>query len=315
MYLTLIILYHTLMNSIKNLIDNHPECKDPQIIDVILESGAANGSYHLGCMMYIYGLEQKKIIKIDRISGSSIGAIIALYYFTNTLDDFFHDYKKLRECFKNKLNVAVLKKIIEDKIEKINDVLFNKIKKKLFIVYHSVNEKKQIVKTNFKDKNELLMSILKSSHIPYITDTTFFLEDNKDFFFDGGIPHIFSERNNKQKILYIQINNFQTVTGFFSVRKEKNNFGRFLKGSLDAHQLFLYKKPGVFCSYINDWYFFDFLFLRFKQIIMTIIFFIFIFLNYTLTFLWPFIIDFPFVQNLTTIFINIYRDFILFYCL
>ena len=50
------------MESIKNLIDNHPECKETQTIDLILESGAANGSYHLGCMMYIYGLEQKKIM-------------------------------------------------------------------------------------------------------------------------------------------------------------------------------------------------------------------------------------------------------------
>ena len=113
------------MNSIKNLIDNHPVCKEPETIDVILESGAANGSYHLGCMMYISGLEQNKIIKIDRISGSSIGAIIALYYFTNTLDDFFHDYKKLRECFKHKLNVSFLKKILEEKIKKNKQLKLN----------------------------------------------------------------------------------------------------------------------------------------------------------------------------------------------
>ena len=303
------------MDSIKNLIDNHPECNEPKIIDLVLESGAANGSYHLGCMMYIKGLEQRNIIKIDRISGSSIGAIISLYYFTNTLDDFFNDYKKLRECFRNNLNVSILKSILKNKIKKLDDITFNTIKTKLFIVYHSVNNKKQIVKTNFIDKNDLLISILKSSHIPYITDNSFFLEDNKDFFFDGGVPHIFSERNSKQQIIYIQINNFRNLTGFFSVRKEKNNYGRFLKGALDAHQLFLYKKSGIFCSYIKDWYFFDFLFLRCKRLIMTITFYIFIFLNYILTHFYPFIIDFPFVQNLSTIFINIYKDFILFYCL
>jgi len=303
------------MENIKNLIDNHPENKKCQIIDLVLESGAANGSYHLGCMMYIYGLEKKNIIKIDRVSGSSIGAIVALYYFTNTLNEFFQDYIQLRECFKTNLNLSLLKVLLKKKIENIDDKVFNLIKLKLFIVYHSVKEKKQIIKTDFKDKDDLLISILKSSHIPYITDNTFFLEDENDLFFDGGIPYIFPERNNKQKIVYIQINNLRNINGFFSVKKEKNNYGRFLKGALDAHQLFLYKKSGIFCSYINEWNIFDFIFLRLKQLVITIVFFIFIFANYILTIIYPYVTNVVFVQNISTILINIYRDLILFYCL
>ena len=66
-------------------------------LDLVLESGAANGSY-IGCLLHI-GTERKSK-RIDRISGSSIGAIASLYYLTDTLDDFIEDYKSKCECFK-----------------------------------------------------------------------------------------------------------------------------------------------------------------------------------------------------------------------
>ena len=303
------------MENIKNLIYNYPKQKECKIIDLILESGAANGSYHLGCVMYLFGLEQKNIIKIDRISGSSIGSIIALYYFTNTLDEFFKDYQKLRECFKQNLNVKILKDLLKNKISLIDDKTFNLIKTKLYIVYHSINNREQIIKTNFKDKEDLYHSILKSSHIPYITDGNYFYEHDNDKFFDGGIPYIFPERNSDNNIVYVSINNLYNLNGFFSVKKEKNNYGRFLKGALDAHQLFLYNKRGIFCSYINNWNIFDYFILRFKQLFMKIIFFTFISFYYVFNMLYPYIGSIVVLQNITTIFKNIYRDVILFYCL
>ena len=99
------------MDMIKNLAENYPESNKMQHLDLVLESGAANGSYHIGCLLYIKELERKNKLKIDRISGSSIGAIAGLYYLTDTLDDFIEDYKTLRECFKRHLNLKGLKTI------------------------------------------------------------------------------------------------------------------------------------------------------------------------------------------------------------
>lgn len=303
------------MENIKNLIDNYPKQESCKVIDLVLESGAANGSYHLGCMMYLQGLEQKKIIKIDRISGSSIGSIIAIYYFTDTLSEFFCDYKKLRNCFKEHLNVNILKTILEKKINQIDTRTFNIIKSKLYVVFHSIKEKQQITKTNFKDKDDLLYSILKSSHIPYIINGNYFFEYNDDKFFDGGIPYIFPERNSETNIVYISINNLYNLSGIISVKKEKNNYGRFLKGALDAHQLFLYDKKGVFCSYVNKWNIFDYFILRIKQIILKISFYALILIYIIFNFINNYIGDFVFIQNINTVCKNIYRDVILFYCL
>ena len=73
---------------IKNLVVNLPKEENLGSIDLVLESGAANGSYQIGCLLYLKELENQKKVKIDRISGSSIGAISGFYYFTNMLDKY-----------------------------------------------------------------------------------------------------------------------------------------------------------------------------------------------------------------------------------
>ena len=84
---------------IKNLVVNLPKEQNLGSIDLVLESGAANGSYQIGCLIYLKELEKQNKVKIDRISGSSIGAISGFYYFTNTLDKFQEDYLLLRLFF------------------------------------------------------------------------------------------------------------------------------------------------------------------------------------------------------------------------
>ena len=194
------------MDMIKNLVENYPESNKMQHLDLVLESGAANGSYHIGCLLYIKELERKNKLKIDRISGSSIGAIAGLYYLTDTLDEFIEDYKTLRECFKRHLNLKGLKTILRDKIKNLSNDDFKKVNQKLFIVFHDITQRQQILKSEFKNKDDLLHSILKSSHIPYITDETFLYRENDRYYFDGGIPHIFCNRESGEKnILYINI--------------------------------------------------------------------------------------------------------------
>ena len=65
------------------LVVNLPKGENLGSIDLVLEAGAANGSYQIGCLLYLKELENQKKVKIDRISGSSIGAISGFYYFTD----------------------------------------------------------------------------------------------------------------------------------------------------------------------------------------------------------------------------------------
>ena len=47
---------------INNLIDEIPQTSNPERTDVILEGGLFNGSYLLGALYYLKGLEQRNII-------------------------------------------------------------------------------------------------------------------------------------------------------------------------------------------------------------------------------------------------------------
>ena len=73
------------MNFIENLVNNFPITKKKWHLDIVLEGGVANGSYQIGCLLYLKLLEKKCKLKIDRISGVSIGAITGFYYIINSL--------------------------------------------------------------------------------------------------------------------------------------------------------------------------------------------------------------------------------------
>jgi hypothetical protein len=304
------------MNYLQNLVDNHPKTNDVMDMDIVLESGAAAGGFQVGCLLYINSLEEKGILKINRISGSSIGAVVGFYYFTKSLQDFLEDYTKLRDCFKQKLNVDILKGILEEKINKLTSKELENLNERLHIVYHDVEKKEQTMINTFTQKKELLSSLLKSCHIPFLTSSSmFYVEDGKEFY-DGGIPYIFPERSKSdKKILYVSICNYNKLTSLFSVKKELNPYGRVLEGALDAHNFFLYNSKVRFCSYINDWDMFDYFILRLKQLIFGTFFYIAINIYYILKFMYPFVSRFLIVQYFSPLIYNIYRDILLFYCL
>ena len=301
---------------ILNLIENHPKTKDCFDMDIVLESGAANGSYHIGCLTYISLLEKKNIVKVNRISGSSVGAIAGLYYFINSLQNFKDDYIKLRNCFKQNQNYSILKKILEDRIKHLTDKDMEKLNNKLFVVFHDVEKKKQIIKSTFNNKEEVVSSLLKSSHLPYIANNKLFYIENDKAYFDGGIPHIFTERGaDDNRIIYINISSFNKLKGLFCTNKEINNYGRMLEGALDAHEFFLYERNSKFCSYVNKWKLADFTILRLKQLIFKLLFYFFVIINYMAQKIFPCVSEYYLFQTISPVVGGFYKDFLLFYCI
>lgn len=301
---------------IKNLVVNLPEKKNLGTIDLVLESGAANGSYQIGCLLYLKELEKQKKIKIDRISGSSIGAISGFYYFTNTLDKFQYDYVLLTECFKKNLNVSVLKEILERKMKNISEEDIKELNDKLFIVYHDAQQKQQVLRKKYKNKEDLLNCLLKTSHLPFlVTQNSLCYEEKNKFYIDGGIPHIFENRDDyDKKILYISILGYNNLKGMFSVKREKNNYGRLLTGALDIHNFMLHN-TSKFCSYVNEWKMRDYAFLRLKQFIVKICVLLVIYVHLIVSFIHPFIENTTIYNHLSPLIYNFYRDCLLFYCL
>ena len=62
---------------VNKLIENLPESsKKLQNIDLVLDGGLFNGSYLVGALYFLKEMERRQYIKIDRISGCSIGSIV-----------------------------------------------------------------------------------------------------------------------------------------------------------------------------------------------------------------------------------------------
>jgi len=247
-------------NYIDELLKNINKTYD---LDVVIEGGAFNGSYILGILFFLKRMEKKKLIKIKRFSGCSIGGILCFQYLTNNLKNSLQEYTLFRDSFYKHQNFNILEERIDLIIKKMKN--FEKIKKnKLFLTFY--NNKKQIVQSEYKDKEDLKNALLKTSHLPYLINGDCYLKLDNKFYLDGLFPHIFLNR--KDDILYISPNNFSRLQKMFIVKNEISTYGRVSEGILDAYNFFFYNKPSQMCSFVNRWSIIQFTSTRLKHLFM-----------------------------------------------
>ena len=138
--------------------------------------------------------------------------------------------------------------------------------------------------------------IFKSCYLPYICgkDLTY-----KSKYIDGIVPHIFNNRDkhNKVKILYVSINQFDKIKNMFRA-KENNMNGRILEGIVDCYKFFYDEKPTFFCSYVNNWSFISFSYLRCKQYSILIVFYLLYYCIIYLKMIYPFLKDYKIISLL-----------------
>ena len=258
---------------INNLIFNIDKPKTPMVLDVILEGGAFNGSYELGVCYFLKELERQHYIKVNRISGTSIGTIVGTCYLLDKLDDYYDSYNKLREQWKNTLNVSLYKDVLNETLSDISDDVLETINDRLFITYNDITTNQQIVKSNFNNKDDFIHSIFKSCHIPYISSDDLCEEE---FFIDGGLPFIFIDRekekiNQQKDILYVNVSTFNILSDCINVSKEVTHDGRILNGILKCYDLFMKNENNDMCSFISKWKIQQYTMLRLKQICITLL--------------------------------------------
>ena len=263
----------TLNTYINCLIENIDENNLPRELDLVLDSGAFNGVYMMGALFYIKEIQRREKIKINRISGASIGSVLGLLFLLDKLDltmgIALKGYKILRKSqdltkFKKKLNELMINNLKEDDLDKING--------KLYITYFDTTKNKQIIKKKYKNCEEVKNTILKSMHVPYLFDRN--ITDNEGCI-DGAFPYIFKqkERENK-KILFVNLQSFDKFINMIYIKKEKNIYSRVFNGILDIHNFFSENKPTKMCSYVNEWAIKDILLFRLREIIYTMIVYI-----------------------------------------
>ena len=214
-------------------------------------------------------MEKQNFIKINRISGCSIGSIIAFIYIIDCLDISENFYSIIFEQFKNtnQLNInIILNQFLENKIP---DDICSKVNNKLFITYYNIKTHNKKVKYIYKDKQDIINTILKSSYIPFVMDGNILFQKK---YIDGINPYIFKIKNNT-KILHLDLFGFDKLKYLINIKNEKTNFHRILGGLLDIHNFFIKQSNTDMCSYVNDWTFYDKMRIFFKTIIENILIF------------------------------------------
>ena len=176
-----------------NLIKNIHKKEKPISMDIVLEGGTNNGYYEVGVLMFLKELENQGFIKVNRISGASVGSFMGFHYFNNSLNSTTQTFITMKNHFKKEQNIHIFKELLEKDIKSMKKEIFEKIKKdKFYISTIDINKKKYIVQNEYNNKEDLKEAIFKSCYIPYICGTTLSYKNN---YVDGTIPHIFYNRD------------------------------------------------------------------------------------------------------------------------
>lgn len=215
-------------------------------INLILDGGAFSGSYILGSLYYIKELERRRKIKIDKMSGCSIGSILCILYKLNDLDYCSQVYSRIRECFKNNGNLYILYDIMKELQDKMDKDFYIKCNNKIFLTYYDIKYSTCVVKSRFNSNEEIIDTMIKSSYIPYICGKDVLY---KNRFLDGLKPYTFK----KGKTLFINLcMDYKCIIGMMNIKNEINNVERILYGILDIHTFFMTEKPTSMCYYIDN---------------------------------------------------------------
>ena len=247
---------------IENLPDDIKNVNEPIKMDVVLDGGIFNGSYHVGALYFLKEMENRKYIKIERISGCSVGSIVGFLYFIDSLDLMPKLYDLINKEFRQTYNLNLIKELKKHLSERIPNDICERVNRKLFITYNNIKKGTKPVKSVYKNVDDIINTIIKSSYIPYLIDGNI-LYENK--YIDGITPFIFKER--EKKILYLDLFGSDKIVNLLNVKIEKTNYHRILSGLLDIHSFFIKQSNTPMCSYVNDWTYSNICFNHIKTLI------------------------------------------------
>ena len=257
---------------IENLPDDLKNSKTPLRLDLVLDGGIFNGSYLVGALCFLKEMEKRNYIIIERISGCSIGSVVAFLYFIDALDMMPQLYDIVKKDFQNGYKLPTIKDIKKHLKDRTPNDICEKINGKLYICYNNVRKCKKSVRSQYKDTDEIFDTIIKSCFVPYLIDGNF-LYGNK--YIDGINPYIFNKVPDK-KILYLDLFGYDKIGNLLNVKNEKTNFHRILSGLLDIHSFYIKQSNTQMCSYVNDWSVnnktFNYIKVLFEKLIMNFIY-------------------------------------------
>jgi uncharacterized membrane protein required for colicin V production len=261
---------------VNKLIENLPhENKRCQKINLILDGGAFNGSYLVGALYFLKEMERRKYVKIDKISGCSVGSIVGFLYFIDSLDLMPKLYDLVKNDFRNNFSLNIIKTLKKQLEGRIPDDIFLKVNGKLFICYNDIKRNKKIVKNHYKNVDDLIDTIIKSCYIPFLIDKNMLY---KKKYIDGINAYIFKNEPDK-KNLHMELLGYNKIFHSLNIKNEKSNFHRILEGLLDIHCFYIKKTNTDMCSFVEEWNIFNKFHHSLKLLLEKIIVYFLLFLN------------------------------------
>jgi hypothetical protein len=211
----------------------------PQQINLILDSGAFSGSYLIGVLKYIKALELQNKVKVNKISGCSVGALLGYFYLTDKLGMCEDVIEKVKNsyCSTGLFETTKVRKFFETKCDKDD---YKKCNNRLFCTYFDVRDLKnkesckyQTLVYEFTDNAHLFECLVRGSYIPFFSDNTLFYDK---YYIDGFYPYVFKEEPETKCIFCLLIQNY--LSGMFYIKDEINFSERETKGILETHAYF-----------------------------------------------------------------------------
>lgn len=235
---------------VNKLIDNVPiEIVNNERIDLVLDGGIFNGSYLVGALYFLKEMERRRYVTIERISGCSVGSIVAFLYFIDALDIMTDLYEKAKHDFQSNFCLSILKHLKRHLQSRLPEKVCDMVNGRLFICYNNVRTRKKIVKSTYSSADDIIQTIIKSCYIPYLIDNKP-LYKNK--YVDGINAFIFKKQANK-KILHMELFGYDKMLHALNIKNEKTNFHRVLSGMLDIHSFYIKQSNTSMCSYVDQW--------------------------------------------------------------
>jgi predicted patatin/cPLA2 family phospholipase len=243
------------------LIRNIESAHIPKKLNLILEGGCMNGAYEIGGLTLLKEMEKKKLTTIEKISGASVGAYAGFLFLTNNLNKYIDEYGEMRDSFKKHLKLVKLEQQLRFLVNKLSDIQFKSLQKdKLFITFYNLDTQQQEVISKYSTREELITSILKSCHLPFLINGECFYVDKKTNtkYIDGGVPYVFPIHTSQTDIfpiknLYMKLTQYDRIKTTINVSYEKTVHGRILEGVIDTYNFFLKNNETNMCSYVEDW--------------------------------------------------------------
>jgi len=243
---------------IVNLPKNITNVKKPLKLDLVLDGGMFNGSYLIGGLYFLKEMERRNYIKIERISGCSIGSVMGFLYFMDSLHLAEELYGLFFKCFQEEHHLTLLTNLKDLLKESIPKNICENLKNRFYITFYNMRFHKKIVKHDYKNIDEVIDCLIRSCFVPFVINGNI-LYKNK--YMDGVNPYIFplntninkDKNSSKRKILYLDLYGYDKLLDMICVKNEKTNIHRILSGMLDIHTFFIKQSNTRMCSYVNEW--------------------------------------------------------------